>query len=327
MSLSPQGPVDDPRWTTRAELRTLGRSESDIHGAFRRGDYQRAARGLWLPAAVADDLYQRCAAALATQREDAAISRETAAVIRCFAWLPEEWRHRGRDIDITAARDDLTRSARSGIDRRIADLPPQDVELWRGLRITTAARTAVDLARFEKSRLFAIQLLDGVLRFEHCTREEMRAVLERMVRVPHVRRAGERLDLAREGVDSPQETKVRLQIIDTRLPVPDVNLQIRENGILLAQGDLGYWRFLIWIEYDGVEVHTPLRMDGRDQQKDRFLARRGWETFRVTKADVRSPWGFHDQLAAAIAEAPARIAAMNPARSPEVREAQRLLGL
>ena len=264
---------------------------------------------------------------MATQREDAAISRETAAVIHGFAWLPDEWRDNRRDVDVTVARDDLTRSARIGIDRRIADLPPEDVVRWRGLRITSAARTAVDLARFEKSRLFAIQLLDGVLRFEHCTREEMRAVLERMVRVPHVRRAGERLDLAREGVDSPQETKVRLQIIDTRLPVPDVNLQIWQNGILLAQGDLGYWRFLIWIEYDGVDVHTPLRMDGRDQQKDRFLARRGWEPFRLTKADVRAPRRFHDELAAAIAEAPARIAAMDPARSPEVGEARRLLGL
>jgi len=48
-----------------------------MRAAIRGGTFSQTVRGLWLPAADADDLYQRCAAALATQREDAAISRET----------------------------------------------------------------------------------------------------------------------------------------------------------------------------------------------------------------------------------------------------------
>jgi hypothetical protein len=312
---------------TRADLRAAGWSDSAIHAAFRRGDFRQSVRGLWLPSDVADDLHQRCATALASQREDAAISRETAAVIHGFAWLPDEWTAQARDIDVTVARDDLTRSSRRGIDRRIADLPVEDVVIWRGLRVTSPARTAVDVARFVKSRLLAVQLLDGVLRFEHCTREEMQAVIDRMVRVPHVRRAAERLGLAREGVDSPPETTWRLRIVDAGLPCPDVNLKLFSGDIQLAQGDLGYWKWLIWIEYDGVDVHEPLRMDGKDQQKDRFLYRRGWEPFRLTKRDNAAPDGFLRELGVAIKEAPARIAAMDPARSPEVREAQALLGL
>ena len=46
---------------------------------------------------------------------------------------------------------------------------------------------------------------------------------------------------------------------------------------ILAQGDLGYWRWMIWIEYDGEEYHALRRFDGRDQRKDRWLSRRGWE--------------------------------------------------
>jgi hypothetical protein len=321
----PSGAI--PSCTTRADLRAAGWSDSAIQTAFRRGDFQQSVRGLWLPSDVADDLHQRCAAALATQRCDAAISRRTAAVIHGFAWLPDAWTLPDRDIDVTVARDDLTRSARRGMDRRIADLPADDVVVWRGLRVTSPARTAVDVARFEKSRLFAVQLLDGVLRFEHCTREEMQAVLERMVRVPHVQRGRDRLGMAREGVDSPQETTARLHIVDGGLPHPDVNLRITVGGIDLAQGDLGYWKWLIWIEYDGIEVHGPLRMDGKDQQKDRFLSRRGWEPFRLTKADNAMPGRFLRELSIAIKEAPARIAAMDPARSPEVRAARLLLGI
>jgi hypothetical protein len=153
----------------------------------------------------------------------------------------------------------------------------------------------------------------------------MIAVLDRMIRVPWVRRARERVELSREGVDSPPETTVRLSIVDAGLPQPDVNLQLFSDGILLAQGDLGYWRWLIWIEYDGEEVHDPLRLAGKDQQKDRRLGMRGWETFRLTKLDVRSPGAFLRELSLAIDEGPRRVAALNPARSSEVREAQRLL--
>src|SRR3954451_1852952 len=203
-----------PSCTTRADLRAAGWSDSAIQTAFRRGDFQQSVRGLWLPSDVADDLNERCAAALATQRCDAAISRRTAAVIHGFAWLPDAWTLPDRDIDVTVARDDLTRSARRGMDRRIADLPADDVVVWRGLRVTSPARTAVDVARFETSRVLAVQILDGVLRFGFCTREEMQAVTARMVRVPWVRRADDRIALAREGVDSPPETRVRLHIVD-----------------------------------------------------------------------------------------------------------------
>ena len=317
----------DPLWVTPGHLRSSGWSRAEMRKAIRAGDFRRGVRGLWLPGDASDDLYQRSARAMATQREDAAISDTTAAVIHGFPWLPHMWSAPDRNIDLTAARDDATRSCREGINRRIADLPAGDVVTWRGLRVTSPARTAVDLARYEKSRLVAVQRLDGVLRFEHCTRDELLAVLSRMVRVPWVRRARERVAEAREGVDSPPETTVRLFIVDGGLPEPSVNLRLVDGAVLLAQGDLGYWCWLIWIEYDGLDVHEPLRMDGKDQRKDRWLSGRGWVTFRLTKADVRSPSLFLRELSLAIEEAPARIAALNPARSPEIRRAQQLLGL
>ena len=319
--------MSEPQWVTPDMLRVAGWSRAAMRTAIRHGEFTRDVRGLWLPSAAADDLYQRCASALATQRCDTAISRETAAVIHGFAWLPVAWADPTRDVGLTVARDDLTRSTRRGIDRRIADLPADDIVLWRGLRVTSPARTAVDLARFEPSRLLAVQILDGVLRFEHCTREDMFAVTARMVRVPYVQRARERIGLAAEGVDSPPETTVRLFIVDAGLPIPDVNLRLFDGDVQIAQGDLGYWRWLIWIEYDGEDVHGPLRMDGKDQLKDRFLTRRGWEPFRLTKRDLRAPGRFLRELDVAIADAPARIAALNPARSPEIRAAQTLLGL
>lgn len=319
--------VIDPQWVTPAQLRAAGSSRAQLRRALRAGEFAPAARGFWLPSGAVDDLHQRCGLALATQREDAAISHATAAVIQCHPWRPEAWALPSRPIDVTVARDDVTRSSRQGIARRLADLPAEDVVLWRGLRVTSPARTAIDLARYERSRLTAVQRLDGVLRFEICTREQMEAVLKRMVRVPWVRRGRERLAIAREGVDSPPETTVRLCVIDAGLPEPEVNLELFNGDVLLAQGDLGYWQWLIWIEYDGQEVHDPLRMNGDDQRKDRWLARRGWEPFRLSKSDLHASGRFLRELELAITDAPARVAALDPRRSPEIGRAQQLLGL
>jgi hypothetical protein len=128
--------MPEAAWRSREDLLRAGWTASGIDNAIRRGRIQPVARGILLPRAVLPDLWQRCAGALATQRVDAAISRRTAALARGFAWLPREWGDGNAPICITAARDDLTRSSRIGIDRRLSALPPEDVVLWNGLRIT-----------------------------------------------------------------------------------------------------------------------------------------------------------------------------------------------
>jgi len=317
--------MPEPAWRARAQLIALARTAADVDSAIRRGDLVRLSRDLYVPKAAASDVWQRAGGALSTQCSLAALSRRSAAVSHGFRWLPTAW-HDLSPVCVDAPRDDTSRSARSGIDRNLSALPPEDVIIWQGLRITSAARTAVDLARFEQRQL-AVSILDGVLTDEFCTKEDMFAVLDRMYRVPFSRRARALVDLARKGVDSPRETDTRLQIVGAGLPTPDVNLQIKEEGRCLAQGDLGYWQWLIWIDYDGREEHKERRANGSDQAKDRWLGRRGWDVFRVTNRDYHSPQLFLQQLAGAIRDAPARIAAMRPERSPEVAAARVLLGL
>ena len=239
-------------------------------------------------------------------------------------WLPAAWRLTAEPIDVTAARDDLSRSARGGIRRRIADLPDADVVVVGGLRVTSPARTIVDLARTEPM-LLALQLADGALRDEHCTAADLVAVCDRMVRVPNVRRARRVAELTRPGVDSPQETLVRRQIVDAGLPEPTPRLELHEDGRLLAAGDLGYWKWLIWLEYDGYEFHSERGMFGSDRSRDRWLGRRGWEVMRLHADDAARPTAYLRELEAAIRDAPARIAAMDPSRSPELAAAQQLL--
>jgi hypothetical protein len=58
--------------------------------------------------------------------------------------------------------------------------------------------------------------------------------------------------LAREGVDSPQETRLRLLLVLAGLPEPCVNLIIRgRDGSRRRRYDLGYQHLRLIIEYDG----------------------------------------------------------------------------
>jgi hypothetical protein len=317
--------MSEPAWRSRLELAEAGWTKHAVDNALRRGRASSVTRGVLLPTHAATDLSQRCGAALATQHPRAAISRRTAALARKFGWLPDDW-----SVDplvcVDAPRDDTTRSARQGLDRRLSALPDEDVALWHGLRVTTAARTAVDLAR-DEPRNVVLPILDWLLTTGTCSRADMVAVMDRMVSVPHVRRARAFVDLAREGVASPRETHTRLHMVDAGLPDPDTNLLIVEDDLVLAQGDLGYWRWLIWIEYDGVDAHAERRLNGIDQAKDRWLRRRGWDVFRLTNRDHYEPRAFLAQVAESIREAPDRIAALDPRKSPEVARARRLLGL
>src|SRR4051794_12163457 len=117
----------------RQALRAAGWSDERIRSALRRDELVSVAHGALVPHELADDLHARCAAVLMTQRKDAAVSHRAAAVALGFRWLPAMWNLSTEPVDVTAERDDVTRSARRGMRRRIAALPCEDVTTWRGL--------------------------------------------------------------------------------------------------------------------------------------------------------------------------------------------------
>src|SRR4051794_20893279 len=131
-------PMSQPAWRNRGELWSAGWSKAVVDNEIRRGRAESPVRGVLLPAGAANSLWQRCGAALSTQHPSAAITRRTAAIAHNFAWIPDGWRS-SRDLCVDAPREDLTRSSRLGLDRRLSALPPEDVTLWDGLRIATEA--------------------------------------------------------------------------------------------------------------------------------------------------------------------------------------------
>ena len=251
---------------------------------------------------------------------------QTATVMHRLRWLPEAWLAVDAVIHI-AVEPTESRRHRPGIRLHWRRVEPQDCVLVDGVACLSVTRTLVELARDPKlSPLLVVQIIDGALRDERTTKEQLLACLARFPGERGVARARDLVRRAREGVDSPQETRMRLMLEDDGITGLDVNIKIHDDdGLLLARGDLGIKRLLIWGEYDGFDVHTNRPVFRSDRVGDRWLHRRGWHVMRFTDQDMSRPGATCREWRAAIADAPARIAALDPRRSPEIAAARRAL--
>jgi very-short-patch-repair endonuclease len=102
--------------------------------------------------------------------------------------------------------------------------------------------------------------------------------------------ARECLDLIRTGVDSPQESALRMVIVDAGLPEPEVNHVIRgPSGRFIARVDLAYPAERVAIEYEG-DIHRTDRAQFRKDITRRERVEDHWmRVIRVTHDDLDGP--------------------------------------
>jgi hypothetical protein len=112
-----------------------------------------------------------------------------------------------------------------------------------------------------------------------------------------VRRARWAASLVRVRVDSPMETRVRMLIVLSGLPEPEVNSVVRDsNGDVIARFDLSYADFGIVIEYDG-------RHHAAESQRLKDIARREWmddRGLRLIVITARDIYQYPEQTVARI---------------------------
>lgn len=192
----------------------------------------------------------------------------------------------------------------------------------------TAARSVLDFAR-RRRRDDAVVIADTALRVGAVTQTALTSGLASLVGLPHVEQARTAVLLSRSGTDSAMETLTRLRLVDAGLPCPTVDYRIvSPTGVLLARGELVYDAFLVWIEYDGYADHMKRHVFRAERRRHRWLESRGWKVVRCVDVDIfDSRSDFVGDVAAALADAPFRIAALSPTLSPEAVAARAGLGL
>ena len=313
--------------TPRRELVTAA-TAVDVDRELRAQRTVALFRGVHVDAGSSSGRVTRARAAVATQGGNAIVAMQTAAVLLELPWLPEAWRADSATLHL-AVPPTATRRHRPGLRLHHRSFGPDDVEWLNGVPCMSVTRTLVELARDPSvPPLLVVQVIDGVLRQKRTSYMALLACLARFPGERGVARARRLVERSREGVDSPTETTMRILLEDGGISGLDVNIEIRDDdGLLLARGDLGVRCLLIWGEYDGYDSHTEQKAFRSDRVGDRWLDRRGWQVMRFVDLDLRRPEQTCREWRQAIADAPARIAALDPTRSPEIAEAHRLLGL
>ncbi|MGY1842315.1 endonuclease domain-containing protein [Modestobacter sp. SYSU DS0875] len=184
-----------------------------------------------------------------------------------------------------------------GMHVRRAELEDRTVVWDRGVHLTTPEATAVRLAA-------ALPLDDAVAAVDQLVvagaqLDEVRWQAG-IATGPGCRRARRAVALADGLAGSPQETRVRLLIGRSSLPVPVAQFEVRHDGRFVARVDFAWPAQRLALEYDGL-WHAEPGQFGRDRERLNRLTAAGWRVVFVTSGDLRCPEQLIARIAAALA--------------------------
>ncbi|BCW52177.1 hypothetical protein [Arthrobacter sp. StoSoilB13] len=175
-------------------------------------------------------------------------------------------------------------------------LLPEEVVEYDGVRLTSPARTWLDLAAL-------LPLEDLVVAGDHlvcshgpdfpvpkealCSIEDLTEIVRRHPGMRGVRTARAALELIRVGADSAPETLMRLLLVNANLPEPTLNHVVRDAlGRPVLWPDAAYREFKVSLQYDG-QHHGSADQHLRDiERQERSLAH-GWLEVRISKHDLQ----------------------------------------
>lgn len=210
-------------------------------------------------------------AALLACGDGSLLSHATAA----FLWGLLDTHPATLDVTLTAGRCRPKEAVRLHL---TSQLDPRDIRQKQGLRLTSPARTLVDLAAHvdpdELERLVAEARVKSLIK-----PGELEAVSERAGRRRGT--AQIRTFLQTEGqpalTRSAAERLMQRLLRDAQLPTPRLNAQVGRWSV-----DFLWESEKVIVELDGFAFHSHRRAFERDRRKDRELADAGYQVIRIT---------------------------------------------
>ncbi|WP_146070687.1 hypothetical protein [Cryobacterium sp. M91] len=121
------------------------------------------------------------------------------------------------------------------------------------------------------------------------TPDELRAVAAALIGRRGCRALRKAAALARAAVDSPQETRTRLFLVDAGIPEPVVNFEILDaRGVFVARVDLAWPRFKVCVEYEGDGHRSNQRQFRVDITRRERVEDQKWRMVRITDDDLKT---------------------------------------
>ena len=298
--------MNDIRFTT--DLLAEGWTATEIARLERLGELKRIRRGAYEPPPEGEldhrELHRRLIAATIRQTPvEAVLSHMSAAVLHGLPIWPSH-----------LARVHLTRDQRGGGKIRrythlhVAPLPELDVGMIDGFRVTTAARTVLDLLRclpMEKG----VPIGDAALR-AGLSLEQLAEVAGHCIGWRGMAQARRSLAFLDGRSESVGESSSRVVIHRLGLPAPTPQFEVfSEQGLLVGRADFGWEELRTLGEYDGKTKYGELLKPGlstadvlyAEKQREDALRDLGWQVVRWIWADLSRPQELKARLERAFA--------------------------
>jgi hypothetical protein len=270
---------------TAAELDTSPHTRRQLSALLKAGEVVRPFRGVYIPAAQAQDVAVRAAALAPLLPKGAAVARSAAA-----------WLH-GFDVRVPGAHTappplevvvptGFVPPRRAGLRTYAASLPDGDVAELDGLLVTSLPRTAIDIARYIPP-FMALAGLDAMARADRIDPAALMDHLERWKGERYVAKARRLISLCNPLSESAGESWMRLRVADAGFPAPELQIWVPDEVNGVYRLDMGWRKRRIGVEYDGEEFHgTPEQFIHDMRRRERLLHEFGWHVIGVHRGDV-----------------------------------------
>lgn len=224
---------------------------------------------------------------------------ELTAVLRAKAcWLRSRRRgvlagfsasalHRAKwiDPDRSAAIIDTNHRPTPGVQVWDESIDSDEITVVDGMRLTTPARTALDLARHYRTGP-AVAAIDALAQAVDVKMPDIELLVDRYRGRRGMKTARAALELIDGGAQSPKETWLRLLLLRAGFPRPQTQIAVRnEWGWAEAYLDMGWEDIKVAAEYDGDQHRTSRHQYVKDIRRLEMLERYGWLVVRVVAED------------------------------------------
>ena len=241
------------------------------------GTYARATVAAQVASDPVGEHALRLASVLAVANPSDVGSHHTAAVIHGLDRLGQC----PPDVAVTRPPGGSQKS-RSGVHLHVSALPSEHVTVREGIRLTSVARTVVDLARTSSFRS-GVVVADSALRSKQASKAELLSVVKECVRWPGIGQARLVVEFSDGRSESALESISRVAFRDQGLPAPE--LQAWVGGA--AEGVIGRADFL-WRQYrtigeaDGALKYKDTARAISQLRRDELLRAAGFQVVHFT---------------------------------------------
>lgn len=243
-------------------------------------DYTKIYRGVFVRKGVEVTLRDRAIAAwLATGRKGV-VAGLTAAALHGAPWV---------DATLPVELTGVKGKPQEGLILRTERLAADEITSRSGLPVTTRVRTAFDLGR-HLERPEALARLDALMWNQRFDIGDVLALVERHPHARGVIQLRELLPLVDGGAASPQESRIRLWLMDCGFPRPETQIPVLDGSRPVAFLDMGWEKYGVAVEYDGDHHRKNRAQYVKDIERLRVLEAMGWIVIRVIAEDRPAQW-------------------------------------